>query len=68
MRPGSAPSYLREGAWWKDLAAPDEALLLVRDPGEPVSAGREFARILLPTNRAEHTPGVHEAVRLLRGD
>ena len=27
-----------------------------------------FARVLLPTNRAENTPGVREAVQLLRGD
>jgi hypothetical protein len=61
------PQYLRQGAWLTDLSlAGDEALVLVRDRGEPVSQGKEFARIYMHGTEAERTPGLHQLVSKLR--
>jgi biotin carboxylase len=61
------PEYLRPGAWLTDLSvAGDEALVLVRDPGEPVSQGKEFARIYMHGAEAERTPGLRQLVAKLR--
>jgi hypothetical protein len=46
--------------------AGDEALVLVRDPGEPVSQGKEFARIYMHGAEAERTPGLRQLVSKLR--
>jgi hypothetical protein len=61
------PRYLRQGAWLTDLsAAGDEALVLVRGPGEPVTPGKEFARIYLHGVGAERTTGLRQLVSELR--
>jgi biotin carboxylase len=62
-----SPEYLRPGVWLTDLsAAAGEALVLVRAPGEPVTAGKEFARIYLRGADAERTPGLSSLVSKLR--
>jgi hypothetical protein len=61
------PEFLRPGAWLSDLAAADEALLLVRDADEPVTAGKEYARVYTRGAEAERTPGLRELVAALRG-
>ncbi len=64
---GDAPQFLRPGAWLTDLGgAPDEALVLVRDAGEPVSPGREFARVYMHGAEAERKAGLRELVEFLR--
>ncbi len=61
------PRYLRQGAWLGDLSATgDEALVLVRGPGEPVTPGKEFARIYLHGAGAERTTGLRQLVSKLR--
>jgi hypothetical protein len=62
----SEPVRLRDGTWFSDLTAPDEALLLTRSAGESVSPGREFARVYLRQAAAERTPGVRGLVDALR--
>ena len=64
---GEEPQFLRPGVWLTDLSgANDEALVLVREAGEPVTAGREFARIYMHGAEAERTPGVQDLVGFLR--
>jgi biotin carboxylase len=61
------PEYLRPGAWLTDLSAVgDEALLLVRGPGEPVMPDKEFGRIYLHGAEAERTTGLRQLVSNLR--
>ncbi len=61
------PQYLRQGAWLTDLsAAGDEALVLVRGPGEPVTPGKEFARVYLHGAEAERATGLRQLVSKLR--
>jgi predicted ATP-grasp superfamily ATP-dependent carboligase len=62
-----APQFLRPGAWLSDLAADDEVLLLIREDGEPVTVGKEYARVYMRGAGAEHTPGLRELVDSLRG-
>jgi hypothetical protein len=64
---GRAPVFLREGVYVDDLAGEDEALILARDATEPVSPGKEYARIFVRGPGAENHPGVREAVTALRG-
>ena len=64
---GSEPARLRDGAVLADVAAEDEALVLTREEGEPISPEREFARIYLRNRAGETTPGVRELVAALRG-
>lgn len=64
---GREPELRRPGVWLSDIEAADEALLLVREPGEPVTAGKEFARVYLRGAAAEDTPGLRELVDALRG-
>jgi hypothetical protein len=61
-----APEFLRQGAWLTDINAGDEALVLVRGPGEPVTPGKEFARIYLHGAEAERTTGLRQLVSQLR--
>lgn len=64
---GDPPQFLRPGAWLTDLSgAPDEALVLVREAGEPVTPGREFARIYMHGAEAERKAGLRELVEFLR--
>jgi hypothetical protein len=67
LRPGQAPEFLRSGAWLSDLLSEDEALLLLREPAEPVTPAKEFARVYLRGSVAELTPGLGEMVRAVRG-
>jgi hypothetical protein len=62
-----APRFMRPGAWLGDLAEADEALLLTRDPGEPVTPGKEYARVYMRGGEAEDAPGLRELVTALRG-
>ena len=64
---GGPPVFLREGAHLTDLAADDEALVLVREPQEPVHGAKEFARVLVRGSRGESHPGLRETVAALRG-
>ena len=59
---------LRDGAWLTDIQAPDEVLVLTRSAGEPVSGGREFARLYLRGGEAETAPGVRQLVAALRAE
>ena len=67
LLPGHDPEWLREGCWLEDVAAEDEALVLVREAAEPVTAGKEFARIYTRSGHGDAHPGIREAVALLRG-
>jgi hypothetical protein len=67
LRGGETPVFLRPGAWLSDVLSDDEALLLVREPKEPVTAGKEFARVYLRGSAAEHTPGLPDLVSAIRG-
>ena len=67
LRDGGPPVFRREGAQLTDLAADDEALVLVREPQEPVHGAKEFARVLVRGSRGESHPGLREAVAALRG-
>jgi hypothetical protein len=63
----SGPEYLRPGAWLTDMSsAGDEALLLVRVAGEPVTPGKEFARIYVHGADGERTRGLRRLVAELR--
>ena len=64
---GGAPVFLRAGAWLSDVLSDDEALLLVREPKEPVTPAKEFARVYLRGSTAELTPGLTELVSTPRG-
>lgn len=64
--PGGPPVWLRPGAWLSDLAAPDEALVLVKAAGQPVSPGKELARVYVGGSEAEHQPGLRDAVTFIR--
>ena len=66
LRPGADPEFLRDGLYLTDLAAPGEALVVTRDPTEPVSAAREFARVLFRSSGGEAEPGLSELVAALR--
>ncbi|MHB8507577.1 MAG: ATP-grasp domain-containing protein [Candidatus Dormibacteria bacterium] len=37
--------WIRNGAWWSDLDDDGEVLLMLRDSDEPVTPGREYARV-----------------------
>jgi hypothetical protein len=64
---GDEPHFLRPGVWLSDLSgAADEALVLVREAGEPVTPGREFARIYMHGAEGERTPGLRGLVEFLR--
>ena len=64
---GDTPRLLRPGAWLTDLTgAPDEALVLVREAREPITPGREFARIYMHGAEAERTAGLRDLVGFLR--
>jgi hypothetical protein len=67
LQVNAAPEFLRPGAWWSDLAADEEALVLVREAAEPVTDGREFARIYFHGAEGERRTGIREAVEMLRG-
>jgi hypothetical protein len=67
LQDNAAPEFLRPGAWWSDLAADDEALVLVREAAEPVTDGKEFARIYFQGAEGERRTGIREAVEMLRG-
>jgi hypothetical protein len=67
LAPGQPPEYLREGVYLDELTAADEALVLVREAAEPVSPGKEFARVFVRGAAAENHPGMREAVDALRG-
>jgi hypothetical protein len=67
LRDGETPAFLRPAAWLSDLHSEDEALLLVREPTEPVTPAREFARVYLRGSAAELTPGLAELVSAVRG-
>jgi hypothetical protein len=64
---GRPPVFLREAVYLDELAADDQALILTRAGEEPVSPGKEYARILVRGVAAENQPGVREAVAALRG-
>jgi len=66
LRAAGAPEFLRQGAVLEDVAGDDEALLLTRAAGEPLSPGKEFARVVM-RGRAAATPGARHAVMSLRG-
>jgi hypothetical protein len=61
------PRFLRPGAWLRDLAGNEEALLLIREPDEPVSPAKEFARVYMFGAEAERTAGLRELVAAVRG-
>jgi hypothetical protein len=63
----AAPEFVRDGAWLSDIEADDEALVLTRDAGEPISAGMEFARVYLRGSDAEARAGLRRLVDALRG-
>jgi glutathione synthase/RimK-type ligase-like ATP-grasp enzyme len=63
---GREPELLRPAVYVHELEADDEALILVRDASEPVSPGKEFARIFVRGAAAENQPGVSEAVEAMR--
>jgi hypothetical protein len=67
LREAAAPVFLRSGAWLGDVLSDDEALLLVREPKEPVTVAREFGRVYLRGSAAELTPGLTEMVSAVRG-
>jgi hypothetical protein len=66
LAPQGIPHFLRPGAWLSDLAADDEALLLVRDADEPVTPRKEYARVYTRGAQAERTPGLRELVTAVR--
>jgi hypothetical protein len=66
LRDAGAPEFLRQGAVLEDVAGDNEALLLTRATGEPLSPGKEFARVVM-RGRAAATPGARHAVMSLRG-
>ena len=67
LRDGETPTFLRPGAWLRDLHSDDEALLLVREPTEPVTPAKEFARVYLRGSAADLPPGLAELVSAVRG-
>ncbi|MEA2646652.1 MAG: hypothetical protein QOE92_1735 [Chloroflexota bacterium] len=67
VAPGAPPEFLRPAAYLADVAAPDEALLLVRAPGEAVTDGKEMARVMFQGPAGEGQPGLQELVRTVRG-
>jgi hypothetical protein len=67
LRAGEPPVFLRPGAWLSDVLSDDEALLLAREPREPVTPAREFARVYVRGSAGELTPGVADLVGTLRG-
>ncbi|MEA2682036.1 MAG: hypothetical protein QOK05_364 [Chloroflexota bacterium] len=59
-------SFTRPGASLHDLRGRDDMLLLTRATGEPVTDGKEFARIFTRSPHGEDSPGVRELVAYLR--
>jgi hypothetical protein len=62
---GSA-TFMREGAGLEDLQGGGEMLLLLRRPREPVTDGKEFARVYSRSADGENTPGLRQLVGDLR--
>ena len=66
LRQGAPPEFLRQGAYLADLAGENEALVLAREPDEPVHDAKEFARVFVRGTGGESQPGLREAVGALR--
>ena len=64
---GGPPAFLRDAAYLSEVAAAGEALVLVREPGEAVTDGKEFARVWFQDSAGETHPGLRELVSALRG-
>jgi hypothetical protein len=60
-----AVRFEREAAWLRDIHR-DEALLLSRQAGEPVTETREYARIFIRSPLGENAPAARPLVRILR--
>ncbi len=60
------PAYLRPGAGLEDVRDGNELLLLVRRTAEPVTPGKECARIYARSDQGENTTGVRQLVHALR--
>lgn len=59
-------ALVRPGASLHDLRTRDELLLLTRRSGEPVTEGKEFARIYTRSPEGERFPGLRDLVDYLR--
>ncbi|MFN2462314.1 MAG: ATP-grasp domain-containing protein [Candidatus Dormibacteria bacterium] len=59
------PTWVRPGATLQDIDN-DELLLVTRRAGEPVTARKEFARIVARSPRGEATPGIRELTAAVR--
>jgi hypothetical protein len=59
-------AFVRPGASVHDLRTRDELLLLTRRTGEPVTEGREFARIYTRSPEGDRVPGMRDLVDYLR--
>ena len=66
VAPGEFPVLIRPGGSLEDLTAGAEMLLVARSAGEPVTAGKEFARIYCRSPLGEDAPGLRDLVTYAR--